>query len=105
MEIEHIIKAIESNKVKITDHADEEAQADSLSFDEIFFSVIQGEIIEDYKTDKPSPSCLILGKTFRGNPVHSVWAYNEKSGWAVLITVYKPDPSLWIEWKERRKIK
>lgn len=53
--------------------------------------------------DKPYPSCLIFGETFAGEPIHSVWAYNEKSKWAVLITVYRPDPSLWIDYKMRKK--
>ena len=102
MDIEAIISAIRQNRVRITDHADEEAQADRLTFDEVFVSVYQGEVIESYPTDKPYPSCLVYGKTFRGEPVHSVWAYNEVSGWAVLITVYRPDPDRWINWRERR---
>ena len=53
--IEDIIDAIRHNRIRITDHADEEAQADRLSFDEIFFSVLQGEIIEDYSDDNPIP--------------------------------------------------
>lgn len=27
---------------------------------------------------------------------------NEQSRWSVLITVYRPDPDLWINWRERR---
>ena len=41
----------------ITDHAHEEAQADDLSFDEVYFSVVHGEIIEEYPEDRPYPSC------------------------------------------------
>lgn len=103
MEIADIIEAIRANRVRITDHADDEAETDQLSFDEIYFSVLHGEIIEDYPSDKPYPSCLICGQTFSGDPVHSVWAYNEHNQWAVLITVYRPAPSLWINWRERRK--
>lgn len=105
MNINDIIKAIHLNKIKITDHADEEAQADCISFEEIYFSVEYGEIIENYADDKPYPSCLIYGKTFNGDPVHSVWAYNAKNKWVVLITVYRPNPLLWINWRERRKHK
>lgn len=102
MEIESIIEAIHGNKIRITDHADEEARADRLSYDEIFFSVLQGEVIEDYPGDKPFPSCLVYGETFSGEPVHSVWAYNQENQWAVLITVYRPDPKRWIDWRRRR---
>ena len=72
MRIEDIVSAIRGNKIRITDHADEEAHADGLSYDEIFSSVIRGEIIEDYPEDEPYPSCLVYGDTFRKEPVHSV---------------------------------
>lgn len=102
MDIDNIVEAIRNNRVRITDHADEEAQADRLVFDKIFFSVFQGEIIEEYPHDKPYPSCLIYGDSFSGEPIHSVWAYNADNQWAVLITVYIPDPKRWIDWQIRR---
>jgi hypothetical protein len=51
MTLEEIVNSIRGAHIRITDHADEEAQADHLSFDEIFFSVFQGEIIEEYSED------------------------------------------------------
>ncbi len=103
MKIEEIVEAILNNRIRITDHADEEAVNDHLKFEEIFYSVIKGEIIENYPTDKPFPSCLIFGESSTGEPIHSVWAYNKKTQWAVLITVYRPDPARWIDWRKRRK--
>ena len=103
MNVADIVKAIEASRVRITEHADEEAADDCLSYEEIYFSVIHGEVIEDYPEDKPYPSCLILGWSFSGEPIHSVWAYNPANGWAVLITVYRPDPERWIDWKVRVK--
>ena len=47
MDIANIIEAIQANRVRISDHADEEAEADQLTFDEIYFSVFHGEIIEN----------------------------------------------------------
>ena len=102
MKIQNIIEAIRQNRTRITDHADEGTQADRLSFDELFYSVFQGEIIEDYPQDKPFPSCLIYGDTFSGDPIHTVWAYREENKWAVLITAYRPDPQRWIDWRTRR---
>lgn len=102
MNIEDIVDAIRNHRIRITDHADEEAQADYLSFDEIFISVFQGQVIENYPDDRPFPSCLIYGGTFSGTPVHSVWAYNYENRWAVLVTVYRPDPQRWINWCIRR---
>ena len=103
MDFESIVDAILANQVRISDHADEEATADGLSFDEICFSAIHGEIIEDYPAYKPLPSCLALGNTSGGVPVHSVWAYNAEIAWAALITVYRPDPEQWINGRERKK--
>jgi hypothetical protein len=102
MDITDIIEAIQIKQIRITDHADEEAQADKLSLEDIYYSVCHGEIIEDYPMDRPYPSCLILGSNTEGNPIHSVWAYNHQNGWVALITVYRPDPNRWINWRERR---
>ena len=102
MNIAEIIDAIRNNRLRITNHADEEAQTDDLTFEEIFFSINKGEIIEEYPDDNPYPSCLIYGDTFSGEPMHSVWAYNHENRWAVLITVYRPDPEQWVDWRKRR---
>jgi hypothetical protein len=103
MKIDDIKMAIQNSWVRITDHTDEEAEADDLTFDEIYFLVSNGEIIEQYPGDKPYPSSLINGLTFSGDAVHSVWAFNRNSGWAVLITVYRPDPDRWIDFRTREE--
>jgi hypothetical protein len=100
--ITDIISAIRNNKIRITEHADDEAYNDNLTFDEIFYSVSNGEIIKLYSDDKPYPSCLLLGKNYSDEPIHSVWGYNKQNGWAILITVYRPDQSLWVNFKKRR---
>ena len=102
MYIDNIIDSIKNDKIRITEHADEEAQSDNLSYEDIFTSVLNGEIIETYPMDKPFPSVLIFGKNFKNEPIHSVWGYNKENEWSVLITVYRPDPKLWIDWKKRR---
>lgn len=103
MEIDQIIKAIQTDKIRITNHAYEEAQSDKINFNEIISSVINGEVIESYPKDNPYPSCLIFGFNFQREPIHSVWGYNAENKWAVLITVYRPDPNSWLDWKIRRK--
>ena len=102
MNIEDIIGAIRHGRVHITDHARDEAEEDQLSYDDISASVLHGTVIEDYPEDMPFPSCLIYGNTHDGEPVHSVWAYHQEVGRAILVTVYRPDPSLWIDWHVRR---
>lgn len=103
MDIRNIVRAIDSKNYYITNHADEEAQNDRLDFEEILYSVRNGEIIKDYPRDQPYPSCLIYGTNVDGQPIHSVWSYNEEIQQATLITVYRPDPTLWINGRKRRK--
>jgi hypothetical protein len=53
-----------------------------------------GETIENYPTDTPYPSRLVLG--WRGSrPIHVVAAENSESGKIFVVTVYEPDPNLW----------
>ncbi len=103
MDINHLKEAIRASRIRITDHADEEAQSDNLTLAEVCASVLQGEIIENYPADRPYPSCLVYGQTSGGGPVHTVWGYNEENRWAVLITVYRPDPNRWMNWRQRRQ--
>lgn len=91
MDITQIIHAIQVNRVNITQHAHKEAIDDNLLLDEIFHSTQNGEVIEDYTTDRPYPSCLIFGRNQDNEPVHTVWAYAADSEIAILITVYRPD--------------
>ncbi len=103
MDIGCLKTAISQGMVRITDHADEQAADDALTLNEIYFSVMHGKIIEEYPKDKPYPSCLVMGRNCAAEPVHSVWAFNSENQWAVLITVYRPDPNRWIDWKVRVK--
>lgn len=102
MKIQNIIKAIQTGNLRISEHARDEAREDSLLLREIFLSVCNGEIIEDYPADTPYPSCLISGFTETKRPVHSVWAYNHERQKAILITVYEPNPGRWIDFKKRK---
>jgi hypothetical protein len=83
MTIEDLQNAIRAGRVRITDHADEEALADRLSYDEIETSVLAGSIIEEYATLRPYPSYLVCGPAEAAGWVHSVWAYNEANRWSI----------------------
>lgn len=103
MNLGDIIRVVRTGRFLVTDHADEEARNDRLSLDEILASINDGEVLEEYPRDYPYPSCLVLGFSTKGEPIHSVWAYNEVTGFVVLITVYRPDPERWIDWRVRRR--
>jgi len=52
------------------------------------------EIIEDYPDDKYSSSCLLLGFTKTGRPLHIQVSYAETES-VKIITIYEPDNKEW----------
>lgn len=102
-----ISECFESNSVIYTRHAKLEMEIEEFGrvFDhEVFEAVCNGEIIEEYLEDRPYPSVLIFGRTALDRPLHIVCAYNVEENLAIVITVYHPDPELWVEYKGRKKI-
>ena len=61
----------------------------------------ESEVIEDYPDDKYGPSCLILGYTKSGRPLHIQCSYPSRPR-IKIITLYQPDPELWIDFRVRR---
>jgi len=61
-----------------------------------------GEVIEAYLDDPRGPSCLILGFTHQGRPLHIVCGDLEGER-ILVITAYEPSLEEWEEdWKTRR---
>lgn len=73
-----------------------------ISKSDVLEVIASGKIIAEYPDDKPFPSSLSLG--FVGDrPIHIVSAIDQKSKTCHIITVYRPDPSLWTDdYKLRR---
>ncbi|WP_456475866.1 DUF4258 domain-containing protein [Candidatus Pyrohabitans sp.] len=102
-DINPIKDAIKSGRINITEHADEELANDEISNESLYYSVLHGEIIEEYPDDFPFPSCLIFGRDQQDRAIHSVWAYAEKYKIAILITAYVPDANRWTDYKWRKE--
>ena len=110
-----IIKVIEINLIrqclsnlKFTTHAKEEMLYEEYGIihrNEITEALINGEVIERYAEDKPYPSVLIYGRTFADRPLHIACAPIAEEKILAIITVYQPDPKLWIDYKIRREVK
>jgi hypothetical protein len=67
--------------------------------EEVVEALLSGEIIEAYPEDKYGPSCLVLGRTSAGRPVH-VQCSLPPTVW--IITLYEPDPEVWIDFRTRQ---
>ena len=65
-------------------------------------SIKTGEIIEDYSSETPEPSRLILG--FQGKrPFHVVVSENLEMNETMVITVYVPDADRWKNGSKKRR--
>lgn len=102
MDLSKIQAAAKNRRHLLTEHAEDELVEDNLRLEDVVKSLMEGEIIEDYPDDFPFPSCLVYGKNERGEPIHSVWAFDDKKNLAILITTYRPDPQKWVDYKKRR---
>lgn len=105
MEILQLIKrCFEFDKVLYSSHSLKEMKNEEYGeiFDkEVFEAIKNGELIREYLDDKPYPSLLIFGLTDNNRPLHIVSAYNQDDDIAIIVTVYHPDPNLWIDYKRR----
>jgi len=104
--LKEIQNCFKLDKILYTYHAKDEMEKEEsgeIKETEVSEAAQKGKIIETYSEDEPYPSCLIYGRTKRDRPLHIVSAYAADSNMAIIITVYQPDPDMWIDF-ERRKI-
>ncbi|MBI5411525.1 MAG: DUF4258 domain-containing protein [Nitrospirae bacterium] len=92
---------------RFTEHARREMEGEPLgiiSAAEVLEALAGGEIIEEYPDDRPYASCLILGRTKAGRPLHVVCAPVLGEGKLVIITIYEPELSRWDSEYRRRTL-
>ena len=102
MTIEDIALLCKKRSVRWTSHILERIFRRGIGVDDVLGALSNGEIIEQYPTDYPFPSCLVLGHTGAGKALHIVCGSDGVELW--LITAYVPSPAEWTEdFRRRRK--
>lgn len=101
MYIESIKQKILNNKFRLSQHAENEKQQDKIIYHEIDEAFKNIEVIEDYPEDPRGHSCLLLGFTLEGKPLHFVCGDLEE-GIMLFITIYRPKVEEWINFRIRR---
>jgi len=100
--IEVIRAKFERRQYEFSKHAVDQSIIRDISVAEMEDAISgQSEIIEEYPDDKYGPSCLVLGFTKAGRPLHVQCSYPTRSV-VKIITLYEPDPDLWIDFRLRR---
>ena len=62
---------------------------------------MNANIIEEYPEDKYSPSCLLLGFTRTGRPLH-IQVSLADTDLVKIITLYEPSSAEWVNYSQRR---
>ena len=75
-------------------HAATRMNERDISRNEVKFTLQQGIVIQNYPTDRPLPSYLLLAFP-NGQPIHLLVGYDASQHYCALITVYEPDPAEW----------
>lgn len=98
---DNLRRKIRDDEFEFSRHAVDQSILRRISVQELKEAVGEGEVIEEYPEDKYWPSYLIYGKTAGGRPLH-VQCSHPMRPMVKVITLYEPDPSRWIDFKERR---
>jgi hypothetical protein len=100
--IQELRKKFKVRQYEFSKHAVDQSIIRDISPNEIEEAMTGlSEIIEDYPNDKYGPSCLILGQTRKGRPLHIQCSYPIRPI-VKIITVYEPDCDLWVDFRRRR---
>jgi hypothetical protein len=95
-----IAQKVRENDYYFSKHAEHERQNDNLFIEEVEQALLSGRILEQYLDTGRGESCLVVGFTDMGKPVHIVCGSREDV--LAIITVYIPTPPKFITPYERR---
>ena len=87
---------------ELSRHAAVQSLARGIAAHEMREAFLTAELIEDYPHDKYGPSCLLLGWTVEARPLHIHCSHPSRHVLKI-ITVYQPDPGIWIDFRTRRR--
>ena len=100
---EEISKLAEDKKnIQLTLHILNRFKERGMRFGDVQNVLLHGKIIEQYPTDYPFPSCLELGSTINGIPLHVCCGVGENKIW--IITAYYPSEDKWESDLSTRKV-
>ena len=103
IDIDKIRNAVFNGRVRFRLHSAEMLIERNILKKQVYDAITHGEVIEEYITDKPFPSCLI-SYSCSNSPIHVVCSFNDIDDMAIIITVYVPDNDHFeSDFKTRRK--
>jgi len=103
--MERVRALVVRGEVRVSDHGYDELAADAIFVRDLVDGLPSAELLEDYLDFPKGPCVLVLEQDRDGKPVHAVWGIPKgKSGPAVVVTAYRPDPGRWSkDFRSRKK--
>lgn len=99
-----IKQLVVADNIRVSQHAFRRMAAHSIRSDDLVASITNAVLLEDYPAYYSGPAVLVLHYDANGAPLHAVWALEKGTDEpAVLVTAYRPDPSLWSDDFRTRK--
>jgi hypothetical protein len=102
IKIEILCTLCRNDKIIWTLHALKRIRKRKISPKSVIDTILSGEIIKQYQTDKPFPSCLIFNKN-TDTPLHAVVSSDNKN--VYIVTAYYPTLNEWENDYKTRKEK
>jgi len=99
--IDEIRNKIAVGQFEFSKHAVDQSILRHITLQEVREAIFLAGVIEDYPNDKYGSSCLILGFTSKQRPLHVQCSYPSRP-LLKIITLYEPDPDLWVDFKTRK---
>lgn len=100
--IKDIQSKVQQGQFEFSKHAVDQSILRRISVKEMREAIASSQVIEDYPDDKYGPSCLVFGLTETNRPLHIQCSHPSRP-LIKIITLYKPGPDEWVDFKVRRK--
>ena len=96
--------SVANGEMIISEHAYDRIAENDIDAHEIEAGAAEAAAIEEYPDFHKGPSLLVIQLDRRGKPIHVVWGLRKgTSSPAVVVTAYRPDPTLWSDDFRRRR--
>jgi hypothetical protein len=101
LDIATIKELCKNGKIVLTTHVRARMKERDIKYSNVIPAILNGEIIEQYTSSAPYPSCLVLGYIGAHKPLHVVLSVDNGCVW--VITTYWPTLDKWEDDYKTRK--
>ncbi|MBI3271262.1 MAG: DUF4258 domain-containing protein [Planctomycetes bacterium] len=101
LSLDELRQRLAAGQYRLSEHALARVVERNISESMIRAAGADAELLEDYPTDKYSPSCLLLGFTAERVALH-IQVSRQENPKVKIITVYFPDPGHWVDARTRK---